>query len=297
MRPHVVPIADASARFIDHLREHLACVPVDDLAPLITSGAVTIAGAKGTFERPVAGGEVIAFDETAARDLRATGRWSAPFARDVTVVFEDADLLVVDKPSGMHVHPLGRYRDETLMNALIHRAGAREGNPWTEWRPHPAHRLDRPASGLVVVAKSAAIRDSFRRLLDGGHVQRLYEARVTGDVRGESGTIDAPLARDPADDYRRAVVPVERGGQPAVTHWRVVERTPGETRLALTLETGRTHQIRAHLASIGHPIVGDTLYAGGPKSPNAPEIALRAVRISFPHPRRGGTIDLSAPTR
>lgn len=295
-RPHRVPRFAASARLFDYLRERLVCVPVNELSGLLSAGAITVDGAPGAVPLLLHGGESIVLDAATAQRLREEHRWVAPFDRPITVVYEDADLLVADKPAGMHVHPLGRYRDETLTNALVFRAGARATNPWGEWRPHPAHRLDRPAQGLVAIAKSSAIRDSFRRLLDDAKVHRAYEARVRGRVAEDEGTIDAPLGRDPTDDYRRAVLPVARGGQPAVTHWRVLARDGG-TRLALTLETGRTHQIRAHLASIGHPIEGDTLYEGGPKSPNAPAIPLFAVRLSFPHPRTGAPLAFSLPPR
>jgi 23S rRNA pseudouridine1911/1915/1917 synthase len=295
-KPHRVPAAAASARLIDHLREHLVVVPVNELSELITAGAVTVNGARADVQTRLRAGDVLALDAAAFATLAADERLIMPFDAPVAVLFEDHDLLVLDKPSGMHVHPLGKWRSETLDNALVHRSGARAACPWGEWRPHPAHRLDRPASGLIVVAKSGAIRDSFGRLIEGRHVHRTYLARATGSVAGESGTIDRPIGADPENDYRRAPLAVADGGQIATTHWKVVARENGFTRMEMTLDTGRTHQIRVHLASIGHPIAGDTLYLGGPGSPNAPEIALHAARLRFPHPRTGGPMQFeSAP--
>jgi len=184
------------------------------------------------------------------------------------------------------VHPIGPYRSGTLLNALLWHCGARQDRPWGTWRPAPAHRLDRAASGLIAIAKSAAIHDAFRRLFASGGIARRYRATVHGSPRDDAGTIDAPLGRDPALDYRRAIRP---DGQRAVTHWRVVERLGDRSVLEIELETGRTHQIRAHLASAGHPIVGDGLYIDGIATQ---VIELRATELRFSHPRTGALITL-----
>jgi len=214
----------------------------------------------------------------------------------LVIRYEDDDLLVCDKPAGMHVHPLGPHREDTLLNALLWHCGARADHPWGRWRPRPLHRLDRAASGLVAIAKHAEIHEDVRRQFADHSIERRYRAVVHGRVEAASGTIASPLGRDPACDYRRAVVPVEQGGQPAVTHFTRLEQAGDRTLLELALETGRTHQIRAHLASIGHPIVGDTLYApGGNRSDAASAIMLHAIGLRMRHPRRDEMIACTSP--
>jgi 23S rRNA pseudouridine1911/1915/1917 synthase len=256
-----------AGRLVDVAKEHLGALAVDSIGPLIARGGVLVDGHPGSIAQELRAGAVLT--------LAGAVESAAPRALELVVRFESAEAIVVDKPAGMHVHPIGEHRAGTLTDALAARAGAAAGSWWTAWRPHTVHRLDRCASGLVLFAKSAAAAAAIRRAFDAGEVARGYRARVVGVVRDDRGTIDAPLARDPAFDYRRAVVP---GGARAVTHYRVVARGEATTELALELETGRTHQIRAHLASIGHPIAGDALYVDPPGAPAA-AIALHACRL------------------
>lgn len=262
--------ATTSGRLVDVVKQHLAVVAIDRVGPLIAEGAITVDGAIGKINDLVAAGA----------ELSATGLGELLVPEDVPLVvhFEDDDLLIVDKPAAMHVHPLGEYRRGTLLNALLWHAGARPDQPWAAWRPRPVHRLDRGASGLIAIAKHAAVHDRLRGQLEDHSMHRRYRATVHGRVAGDAGTIEQPLGRDPTNDYRRAIVV---GGQPAITHYRVVERTPTHTVVELELVTGRTHQIRAHLASMGHPIVGDVLY--GAALGTTDTIELRAIELQLNH--------------
>ena len=280
--------AEQPARLVDVAKLHLVVVPVGEIGGLIARGAIEIGDRVGRIADPVRVGDVLTVDAAALDPL-----CMRPEDTALVIHHEDADLMICEKPAGVHVHPLGPYRDGTLLNRLLWACGARPEDPWGDWRPSPMHRLDRAASGLIAIAKSAPIHDLVRRLLAAGTLDRRYVAMVTGRVHEDAGTVDAPLGRDPALDYRRRVVPIELGGQRAVTHWTVRARHADRTLLDVRLETGRTHQIRAHLASLGHPIVGDTLYARGTDA--APAIALHAIGLRFRHPRTGAEVCCASP--
>jgi 23S rRNA pseudouridine1911/1915/1917 synthase len=289
MMPLAMPV-----RLYDHAKAHLVVVPIRAIGDLIKAGALTINGRPGRIADLVRPEDVVTVDDAAARAVALV-----PRAVPLHVHYEDADLVIVDKPAGMHIHPIGPDRDATLLNALLWYCGARPDMPWARWRPAPLHRLDRAASGLVAFAKVGSAHEAVRMQLAVGTFERRYVAVVHGTVAADSGTIDAPLGRDPAFDYRRAIVPVSRGGKRAVTHWTVEARSGDRTQLELVLETGRTHQIRAHLASIGHPIVGDTLYGQAPAASRdaATEIALHASVLALQPPSNGTRIRCESPPR
>lgn len=290
---HHVHAVDAGRKLVDVAKDRLAVLAISEMGEFVRAGGVFVDGAPGDINDQVQQGAVLTIDATALAELAEADRLTRPSSAPVTVCHEDDDLVVVDKPAGMHVHPMGEYRDDTLVGALLWHAGARPDAPWAAWRPRPTHRLDRGTSGLVLVAKRAEVQRAVDLLRQDGAVRRTYRADVVGHVEEDAGTIDAPIGVDPNDDRRRAVVAETDGGQHAVSHWRVVRRGAGTTQLELTLDTGRTHQLRVHLAHLGHPILGDVRYGGPPTDDVG--IALRAVRLALPHPTTGAPFEVHAP--
>ena len=200
------------------------------------------------------------------------------------IVYQDQDLAVVFKPSGMVVHPAAGNETGTLVNALLRHLDNLSGIGG-EIRPGIVHRIDKDTSGLLLVAKNDMAHVSLSEQIKAHAVHRAYRAVVIGGFRQDEGTVDAPIGRHPTDRKRMAIVP---DGRPAVTHWRVLEPLRGATLIECRLTTGRTHQIRVHMASIGHPVLGDPVY--GPRKSPYPVGGgqlLHAWRIGFVHPRTG----------
>ena len=191
------------------------------------------------------------------------------------------------------VHPAPGHPDGTLVNALLYHCGESLSGIGGQKRPGIVHRIDRDTSGLIIAAKNDAAHLGLAAQLADHTLARTYECLAVGNFREDSGTVDAPIGRHPVDRKRMAVV--RQGGREAVTHWEVIARYPGVTHLRCRLETGRTHQIRVHLAYIGHPILGDTVY--GAKKPVAGLTGqcLHAVGLRFIHPRTGEPVELTCP--
>jgi len=229
----------------------------------------------------------------------AEGAWQ-PTPMALGILWEDESLLVIDKPVGLVVHPAAGHADDTLLNGLLAHCPALADLP----RAGIVHRLDRDTSGVLVVAKTLAAQTFLSAAIQAREISREYRAVVNG-VIVSGATIDKPMGRHPRDRQRMAVL--ASGGKPAVTHYRVLSRYRAHTLLAVLLETGRTHQIRVHMASVGFPIVGDPVYGGRPRLPRAagPELvdclrgfrhqALHALRLRFTHPASGEPVSFEAP--
>ena len=248
----------------------------------IRRARVHVDGASAQPRQKVWGGERIEIQP----DLDATASADLPQALPLCAVFEDDAILVLDKPAGMVVHPGTGNRDGTLLNALLHHAPELAHVP----RAGIVHRLDKDTSGLLVVAKTPAAQTSLVRQLQARSVKRDYLALVLG-VPPSTGKVEAPVGRHPVQRTRMAVV---AAGKPAVTHYRVRTAGAGWSLLECSLETGRTHQIRVHLASIGHPVLGDPAYLGRAAARSVPPAArsfrrqaLHATRLALTHPLSG----------
>jgi len=290
-----VPLAAAGRRFDQALAEMFPDYSRSRLSGWIKSGAVTLDGAQAPPRQLLRGGEQVRLEVELETEVT-----SAPEDIALDLVHEDEHLLVLNKPAGLVVHPGAGNPAGTLMNALLHHDPKLAELP----RAGIVHRLDKDTSGLMVVAKTLPACTALVDLLSRHEVERQYEAVVLGTMVA-GGTVDEPIGRSMGDRLRQSVRD-EEDGKRAVTHYRLRERFRAHSLLQCQLETGRTHQIRVHLAHIGHPLVGDPLYGGGlklPKGASAELIAtlrgfrrqaLHAEKLSFLHPATGEALSFSA---
>lgn len=209
------------------------------------------------------------------------------------VVYEDGDLIVVNKARGMVVHPAPGHPDGTLVNALLYHCGDSLSGIGGQRRPGIVHRIDKDTSGLLIVAKNDFAHQLLSAQLSDHSLCREYEAVVHGGFRESSGTVDRPIGRHPVDRKRMAVT--EKNAKRAVTHWQLLEAYRGYSHILCRLETGRTHQIRVHMASIGHPLLGDGTYGAPSPEKGLAGQCLHARRLRFTHPRTGEQICLETP--
>ena len=299
-----VPASSAGERLDRFLAGAQAGLSRSRLQALIRAGRVTIAGQVVRAARRLRPGEQVQVELPPPRRLSLVAE-----ALPLVLVHEDEHLLVVDKPAGMVVHPGAGVTRGTLVHALLHHAPG-IADVGGEGRPGIVHRLDKQTSGLLVVAKSAPAYRALVEMLRTRVVRRRYRALVWGAPRAATGTIEGAIGRDPRHRQRMAVV--SRGGKPARTRWRVLERLGPAALLEVALDTGRTHQIRVHLAHVGHPVVGDPVYGGrGGKARLSgaaeernlrsavldvlPRQALHATELEFPHPVTGEELHFTSP--
>ena len=285
---------DRGTRLDKFLSEHLELTR-SAIERLLEEGAVTITGGSAAKNYRLRGGEAIQVEIADPVPDEAQ-----PENIPLDIVYEDSDIIVINKPAGMVVHPAAGNLNGTLVNALLYHCGDSLSGVGGVARPGIVHRIDKDTSGLLVVAKHDAAHNALSEQLKTHTVSRIYVAIALGNFKEEGGTVNKPIARHPVDRKRMAIA--KRGeGREAVTHYTVLERFGAFTLVECRLETGRTHQIRVHLSSLGHPLLGDPVYGGDGTAFQARHKAhftgqcLHARALSLIHPRTGEQMTFEAP--
>ena len=253
---------------------------------LLETGQVSLCGIFVRKNHRTQPGDVYKVTRDEPEDCRA-----APQDIALDIVFEDSDIIVVNKPRGLVVHPAPGHPDGTLVNALVYHCGASLSGIGGVKRPGIVHRIDKDTSGLVIAAKNDRAHLSLAAQLSARTLTREYETIVRGVLGNDSGTVDAPVGRHPVDRKRQAVT--EKNSRPAVTHYEVAARYDGFTYVRCRLETGRTHQIRVHMAYIGHPVLGDFVYGCKKPELGLSGQCLHARRLRFQHPSTNEQLELT----
>jgi 23S rRNA pseudouridine1911/1915/1917 synthase len=279
-----VSVSAKGWRLDQFLREQMPEHSRARLQAWVKEGRVKVNGAAARASLGLRGGEVVEVEPAAPPPLRAVAE-DLP----VTVLYEDSDVIAVDKPAGMAVHAGAGTHSGTLVNALLHRYGklAETGEPL---RPGIVHRLDKLTSGVLVVARTERAHRALARQFAGREVEKVYVALVRGELKEERGEIRLPITRDPA--HRTRMTARLGRGREAVTWWRRLRRYKGFTLVEVRIGTGRTHQIRAHFAATGHPVAGDRLY--GAEGHVSGRFFLHARRIRFTSPTTGEPVEITA---
>jgi 23S rRNA pseudouridine1911/1915/1917 synthase len=279
---HVVT-AEESGKRTDVIVAALAGASRARVTQAVKRGGVSVNDAPAKGSHLLEEGDLLEFEIPASDALVAE-----PEAIDLGILYEDEDVIVVEKPAGMITHPARGATSGTLVNALL---GHVEKLPGDALRPGLVHRLDRDTSGLLVVAKNEASLRNLAKAMKAREIEREYLGLVHGVPQHARGTIDGPIGRDPHNRFKFAIA---ADGKPAITHYQVRNAFAKHAELLFTLETGRTHQIRVHLAAIGHPILNDPLYGRAEARFELPGQALHAWRLRFRHPRSGAAMEFEA---
>ncbi len=267
------------------------CVPEltrSSAQKLLAEGCVTHNGKPGRKNDKLNTGDTVCLEIPDPKPVDVV-----PTEMALDIVYEDDDVLVINKPKGLVVHPAAGHQDDTLVNGLLYAMGDSLSGINGELRPGIVHRIDKDTSGLLAVAKNDLAHTVLASQLKDHTMARTYECIVCGNMKEDSGTVDAPIGRHPTD--RKKMCVTQRSSRNAVTHWEVIKRYRGYTHLRCKLETGRTHQIRVHMAYLGRPILGDSVY--GHKKPELGQSSqvLHAGQLCFRHPRDGRPVMVFAP--
>lgn len=284
-------VEEQGERLDRYLTERLTDLSRSRIQQLIEQGQVQLNGKICTSKKTgVKRGDRISLEIPPAEPLELA-------AEDIPldILYEDDQLLILNKPAGLVVHPAPGHPDGTLVNAILAHCPNLPGIGGVQ-RPGIVHRLDKDTTGAIAIAKTEFAHQHLQAQLKAKTAQREYLGVVYGVPKTENGTVDLPIGRHPVDRKKMAVVSPEKGGRPATTHWRILERLGNYTLMHFQLETGRTHQIRVHSAHIGHPIVGDPVYSSGRSvGVNLPGQALHAWRLRLQHPVSEKWIEVTAP--
>ena len=280
--------ADAGTRLDACLARAIEDLTRSAAAKAIEDGRVLVNGKAPNKSYKLMGHEQIEFTPEEPAPIDAV-----PQDIPLDVVYEDDDVIVVNKPSGLVVHPAPGHPDGTLVNALLYHCGDSLSGVGGERRPGIVHRIDKDTSGLLVAAKNDFAHLALSAQLADHTMARTYEAVVCGNLREDAGTVDAPIGRHPTDRKRMAVT--QKNARRAVTHWSVIARYNGYTHIRCELETGRTHQIRVHMAHIGHPLLGDLVYGHKRPEKGLSGQCLHARALRFLHPRTGELVTFTCP--
>ena len=278
-----------SDRIDRYLSQQLPDLSRSRIQQLIKQGNVHVNGSCVSKKANLQPGDCISVEIPAAQPLDLQ-----PEEIPLDILYEDDSLLIINKPAGLVVHPAPGHQEGTLVNALLAHCPTLPGIGGVQ-RPGIVHRLDKDTTGAIVVAKTDQAQQNLQAQLKAKTARREYLGVVYGAPASERGTVNFPIGRHPVDRKKMAVVPVEKGGRPAVTHWQVKERLGNYTLMHFQLDTGRTHQIRVHSAYIGHQIVGDPVYSGANVGVNLPGQALHAWQLRLRHPLTGDFIEVTAP--
>ena len=282
-----VTAEEAGQRLDGFLAEAMEELSRSRIQNLCEDGRITVNGKAAKKNQKLKAGDVIEVEVPAPAPTEIV-----PQDIPLDIIYEDDSVLVINKPKGMVVHPAPGHPDGTVVNAVMFHCGARLSGIGGELRPGIVHRIDKDTSGLLMIAKNDKAHAALSAQLKDKSLSRVYEAIVIGRMRQDEGTVDAPIGRSLRDRKKMAVI---EGGRHAVTHYETVARYNGYSHVRCHLETGRTHQIRVHMASIGHPLAGDEIYGKGREKTGLEGQCLHAGRLRFIHPDTGEAMEVTCP--